>query len=107
LFGNVATNYNIKQIVKNFDFFKGLWITYKNWKLNHVRWLSCPWEELDGNEVEEEVNNYKTTLSKSKKHFKSNPNATKQIEIIDNLLIEIIEFEKFVPLAVYLRGKGM
>jgi len=77
-----------------------LWITYKNWKLNNVRWLNCPWEELDGNEVEEEVNNYKTTLSKSKKHFKNNQNATKQIEIIDNLLIEIIEFEKFVPLAV-------
>ena len=100
MFGNVATNYNIKQIVKNFDFYKGLWITYKNWKLNNVRWLNCPWEELDGNEVEEEVNNYKTTLSKSKKHFKNNPNATEQIEIIDNLLIEIIEFEKFIPLAV-------
>jgi hypothetical protein len=86
--------------VKNFDFFKGLWMTYKNWKINHVKWLNCAWNELDGTEVEDEVGNYKSLLQKSKKHFRTNPNSAKQIEIIDNLLIEIVEFEKFVPLAV-------
>lgn len=82
-------------------------MTYKNWKINHVRWLNCPWEELNGAEVEDEVGNYKSTLQKCKKQFRANPNATKQVEIIDNLLIEIIEFEKFVPLAVFLRSNGM
>jgi len=55
---------NQQKILENF---KGVWLNFRDWKKNHKKWLNCAWDDLDGNELEELVSQYKATLNKSKK----------------------------------------
>ena len=50
---------------------------------------------------------HKILLNKSKKIFKNKEETAYMIPIIDDILQEITNFDKFVPLAVNLRVEGM
>jgi hypothetical protein len=77
--------------------------------------LNCNWDDLDGNEVEESTNQYKSTLNKCKKYFKNRKfdkkqdqeNANKIIGVCDDVINELSDFAKYVPIAVCLRTQGM
>jgi len=69
--------------------------------------MTCKWFSLKGDEVESDVQNYKILLNKSKKVFRTKEDTNELITIIDEILQEINNFEKFVPLAVNLRVEGM
>jgi len=102
----------LKETKKKFDNYYGLWTTVRDWKAKIKRdspdsWISCVWEDLRGNTVEESVARYKSTLLNCKKIFKLKPEAAVFVEIIEKVLKEIQEFDKFVPLAVNLRVEGM
>lgn len=77
--------------------------------------MNCNWDDLDGIEVEDSVNQYKSTLNKSKKYFKNRKfekkqdedNANKIVVVCDNVINELGDFAKYVPIAVCLRTQGM
>jgi len=70
-------------------------------------WISCVWENLKGNEVEESVAKYKSVLMNCKKVFKLKLETAVFVDIIEKVMKEIQEFDKYVPLAVNLRVEGM
>jgi len=56
------TDYNkepfkLRGTTKIFEFFKGTWISIRDWKRNVVRWKACEFNKLDGEEVDKEVSN--------------------------------------------------
>jgi len=71
-----------------------------------VDWLNCEWDALNGEKLEEFVDNASKTMSDCIRHFK-NKEMTGILKIADTVKKEIDEFKPYVPLAVALRKKGM
>jgi len=67
LFGISTTVYSIKEIFKKFELFKDMWLTTKHWKNNSENWMKCSWFELNGVQMDREVQSYKVKLSRVKK----------------------------------------
>lgn len=58
LFENKETDYKgISNAVAEFKPFKDMWTTTDLWYANHEKWLNCSHADLDGLEVEKEVDN--------------------------------------------------
>jgi len=107
LFCIELSEFDLKNITKKFDIYKQLWKTTKDWKTNKNKWLTCKFNDLDGIKVDREVSIYKSNLLRCKKSFKEELLNEKLYNLVEKLLNEIIDFEKYVPLAVNLRVEGM
>jgi len=56
IFDLQLTSTNIlRDIYKKFEHYKNCWITIKEWRINHKKWMYSQWLELKGSELDTEI----------------------------------------------------
>ena len=85
-------------MIDQFDPFFQFWTTASGWKVNKNSWLHDPWEKLNGEVVEREVNNAFKTLYKTAKVF-GQRGQEKCAENCEVVRAEVEDFKQYVPLV--------
>jgi len=72
LFGMDVTDYSqLYACTKEFKPYSDLWLNTRTWFNRHSAWLVDDWEELDGAEIENTVDNVGKTLSNCQRYFRN------------------------------------
>lgn len=107
LFGMEQTDYSrVFTCQKEFKPFSDLWLTVRTWYDRHQHWMHDQWEELNGREIEETVDNSTKTISQVLRHFKSR-DMQAILPVAEKIKADVDHFRQFVKLAVSLRKPGM
>jgi len=107
LVGKEPTDYSmVQQLAKDFRPYSDLWLTTKDWFVNHVAWMNNPWEQLNAVKLESDFEYALKTFAGVVRYFKDKgfPQINK---IADHMKAQVDTFKPFVPLAVALRKDGM
>lgn len=72
-FVHVLQYAHLRNLVKNFQPFKDLWITTSDWLCWHESWLSDPLSAINPEQLEHRVTESLSIMHKSVKHFKDLP----------------------------------
>lgn len=105
LFGKQASEYDsIGVITKEFDPYAQLWNTASDWMHWHHDWMNDPFENLNPEEIERNVNNAWRVMFKSIKIFKESP---KILAVAEEIKRQLDEFKPLLPLIQSLRQPGM
>lgn len=84
--------------------YKKLWETALNFQTEHSKWMNGPFTDLNGEELEEIVNDMWRTAVKLMKVFSDQPNPRKVAETVKN---KLDKFKGNLPLVSVLRNPGI
>ncbi|KAI8622787.1 dynein heavy chain and region D6 of dynein motor-domain-containing protein [Chytriomyces sp. MP71] len=93
-----------QQIVEILDPYKKLWETAFNYQTENARWMNGPFNELNGEAVEEAVGGMWRAMFKLVKVFNDQPVPKKVAEQIKN---KLEKFKVHLPLITVLRNPGL
>jgi dynein heavy chain len=83
-----------------------LWVIADEWLDDIEKWKGQLFSELDAEEIDSHMEQYKTGIIKAAKFFANNA-LIEQSNVADLIKAQVIEFEPEVPLIVNLRNPGM
>eukprot|EP00762_Andalucia_godoyi_P002130 ANDGO_02526.mRNA.1 Dynein-1-beta heavy chain len=105
LFGRGVTEYDsISAINKEFDPYAQMWVSASDWTKWYHDWMHDPFESLNSEEIDRNVNNAWRVMFKSMKAFKEQP---KILAIAEEIKKQLDDFKPFLPLIQSLRQPGM
>lgn len=93
-------------MAKDFRPYSDLWLTTKDWFINHEAWMNNAWEDLNATKLEADFEHALKTITSVVRYFRDKgfPQISK---IAETMKAKVDEFKPFVPLAVALRKDGM
>jgi dynein heavy chain, axonemal len=97
---------SIMAMLKDFKPYFDLWTTVELWNNSHNSWLNDPFEEINGTEVEECVDNSFKTMAQVIRFFRDK-DLPKILKMAEDLKKEIEDFKIQVPIVMALRTEGM
>lgn len=107
LVGKEVRDYSrLQQMTKDFQPYLNLWRTTRTWFSSHENWMTCRWEKLNAEELENTYENCQKTISQVFRFFRDR-DLVKVFEIAESMKKKIDTFKPMVPLAVALRKDGM
>jgi dynein heavy chain len=107
LFGQEVTKYDqVAQIKKSFEPYAFLWTTAASWTKKEKLWKDGPFINLEGEQLEKEVEALSLTIQKAFKFFER-AGIEKCKNIAGQIKAQVTEFKPQVPLVIALRNPGM
>jgi len=103
---DVSDYSSIQQMQKEFKPYFDLWTVVETWNTSYNSWLNDPFEELNGADVEECVDNSFKTMAQVIRFFRDK-DLPKILAIAENLKKDIEDFKIQVPIVIALRTDGM
>ena len=105
LFGLEQTDYDrVSVVTKSFEPYAQLWITAYDWRKNHEKWLSDPFDALEPESMDASIQDGWRALFKAGKAFAELPDCKEAAEKIKE---EIDEFKPIMPCLTALRNPGL
>ncbi|KAL7746739.1 hypothetical protein RI367_007902 [Sorochytrium milnesiophthora] len=105
LFGMPVTNYDdVANLLKDFEPYKQLWTTASDWIKWKSSWFTCPFTELNAEDIEKNITNAWRILFKLVKTFRNTPGCA---TIANQVKEEMDGFKPYLPLIQALRNPGM
>jgi hypothetical protein len=71
-----------------------LWVTTRNWKNSHEKWMSSKMGVIGEDDIEKIVSDYKSNLNKAKKFFKSSEKTEFLVKIAEDQITSLQAFDK-------------
>jgi len=112
LFGQsgITDSRHVNKLQAKFEPYYLLWTTYDEWITNYSAWTENPFNELDGETIQNCVMGYLKTLNKitKSKAFMATAGGSNQCQIIaESLKANVEKFKPCLPLIIALRNPGM
>eukprot|EP00760_Papus_ankaliazontas_P012185 PhM_4_TR15212/c0_g2_i1/m.1704/K10408/DNAH; dynein heavy chain, axonemal len=105
LFGRDKEDYTpLNQIAKDFEPYATLWTTADDWRTMHHSWMNDPFDTVDAEDLDKQVQTMWKNILKSTKAFKDKPSILK---ISEEVKSQIDEFRPIIPVVKFLRTQGM
>eukprot|EP01060_Flectonema_neradi_P033948 TRINITY_DN5821_c0_g1_i1.p1 TRINITY_DN5821_c0_g1~~TRINITY_DN5821_c0_g1_i1.p1 ORF type:complete len:4165 (+),score=795.81 TRINITY_DN5821_c0_g1_i1:69-12563(+) len=95
---------SLYQVCKDFQPYADLWTTADNWLTWHHSWTNDPFDSLDPNLMETNINAAWKTMTKAVRNFRDKAPLLKMAE---DIKCQVEDFRPIIPIVKYLRQPGI